>query len=255
MPIPSLVALNSIKKNMMKDFKNKVALITGGSKGIGYGVAEALVKLGMNVAITSRSLEASEKATTELKKLGGGKVLALEADVRDYKSQEDAVKMVIKTWGNLDVLVANAGVGHFAPIDELSIEEWQQTIDTNLTGVFYSVKSSLEHLKKSEGYVITISSLAGTNFFPKGTAYNASKFGVTGFTQAAMLDLREYGIKVSTIMPGSVATHFNDHEPSEKDSWKIQKEDIGELVVDLLKMNSRSLPSKIEVRPSQPPKS
>ena len=238
----------------MKNFKDKVALITGGSKGIGYGVAEALVNLGMNVAITSRSLDASEKASSELNKLGGGKVLALEADVRDYKSQESAVKKVIDTWGNLDVMVANAGVGHFAPIDELSIEDWQQTIDTNLTGVFYSVKSSLEHLKKSQGYVITISSLAGTNFFSGGTAYNASKFGVTGFTQAAMLDLREYGIKVSTIMPGSVATHFNDHEPSEKDSWKIQKEDIGELVVDLLKMNSRSLPSKIEVRPSQPPK-
>tara|TARA_R100001369_G_scaffold20091_1_gene36815 strand:+ start:320428 stop:321147 length:720 start_codon:yes stop_codon:yes gene_type:complete len=239
----------------MKDFKDKVALITGGSKGIGYGVAEALIKLGMNVAITSRSLDSSEKASKELKKLGGGEVLALEADVRDFNSQEKAVKKVIDTWGNLDVLVANAGVGHFAPIDKLSIEEWQQTIDTNLTGVFYSVKSSLEYLKKSEGYVISISSLAGTNFFTGGTAYNASKFGVTGFTQAAMLDLREYGIKVSTIMPGSVATHFNDHEPSEKDSWKIQKEDIGELVVDLLKMNSRTLPSKIEVRPSMPPKS
>lgn len=239
----------------MENHKEKVALITGGSKGIGYGVAEALLKLGMRVAITSRNLNSAEKAATELKNVGSGEVLALEADVRDYKSQEKAVNKVIETWGQLDVLVANAGVGHFAPIDELSIEDWQKTIDTNLTGVFYSIKSSLVGLKKSEGYIITISSLAGTNFFTGGTAYNASKFGVTGFTQAAMLDLRKHGIKVSTIMPGSVATHFNDHEPSKEDAWKIQKEDIGELVVDLLKMNPRSLPSKIEVRPSMPPKS
>ncbi|CAM4214272.1 SDR family oxidoreductase [Gillisia limnaea] len=235
------------------DFKSKVALITGGSKGIGYGVAEALIKLGMNVAITSRSKDAAEKAANKLSKVGSGEALGLEADVRDYESQQKAVKKVTDTWGQLDVLVANAGVGHFASIEDLSVEDWKQTIDTNLSGVFYSIKASLEGLKKSKGYVITISSLAGTNFFAGGSAYNASKFGVTGMTQSVMLDLRNLGINVSTIMPGSVATHFNDHEPSEKDSWKIQIEDIGELVVDLLKMNPRTLPSKIEVRPSQPP--
>ena len=239
----------------MENYKSKVALITGGSKGIGYGVAEALLKLGMKVAITSRSLKSAEKAASQLKNIGSGEVLAIEADVKDYKSQEKAVKKIISNWGQLDVLIANAGVGHFASIDELKIEDWQDTIDTNLTGVFYSIKSSLDSLKKSEGYIITISSLAGTNFFAGGTAYNASKFGVTGFTQAAMLDLRKHGIKVSTIMPGSVATHFNGHEPNKEDAWKIQKEDIGELVVDLLKMNPRTLPSKIEVRPSMPPNS
>ena len=235
------------------DFKSKVALITGGSKGIGYGVAEALIKMGMNVAITSRSKDAAEKAAKELSKAGSGEAIGLEADVRDYESQQRAVKKVMDTWGQLDVLVANAGIGHFASVEDLSIEEWKETIDTNLSGVFYSIKASLEGLKKSKGYVITISSLAGTNFFAGGAAYNASKFGVTGMTQSVMLDLRNLGINVSTIMPGSVATHFNDHEPSEKDSWKIQIEDIGELVVDLLKMNPRTLPSKIEVRPSQPP--
>ncbi|MGM1054471.1 MAG: SDR family oxidoreductase [Bacteroidota bacterium] len=235
------------------DFKSKVALITGGSKGIGYGVAASLIKSGMNVAITSRSKDAAEKAAKELSKAGSGEALGLEADVRDYESQQQAVKKVMDTWGQLDVLVANAGVGHFGSIEDLSVEDWKQTIDTNLSGVFYSIKASLEGLKKSKGYVITISSLAGTNFFAGGSAYNASKFGVTGMTQSVMLDLRNLGINVSTIMPGSVATHFNDHEPSEKDSWKIQIEDIGELVVDLLKMNPRTLPSKIEVRPSQPP--
>ena len=134
----------------------------------------------------------------------------------------------------------------------MSLETWNDTIDTNLTGVFYSVKAALESLKKSKGYIITISSLAGTNFFPEASAYNASKFGLTGFTQAIMLDLRKHDIKVSTIMPGSVATHFNDHEPDqEKDAWKIQPEDIGQMVSDLLNMNPRTLPSKIEVRPTK----
>lgn len=132
-------------------------------------------------------------------------------------------------------------------------KDWHETIDINLTGVFHSAKASLDALKKSQGYFISIASLAGTNFFPQGAAYNASKFGLVGFTQAMMLDVRDDGIKVSTIMPGSVATHFADHEPSEKDAWKIQPEDIGQIVVDLIKMPARTLPSKVEVRPSMPP--
>lgn len=238
----------------MEKFKDKVALITGGTKGIGRGVAEALLELGMNVAITSRTLTAAEKAAEELNKKGKGKALGVKADVRSMESQVQAVDAVIKEFGQLDVLVANAGLGHFASIDELTVDQWQETIETNLTGVFYSVKASLNELKKAKGYIFTISSLAGTNFFANGSAYNASKFGLTGFTQAIMLDLRQDDVKVSTIMPGSVATHFNGNEPSDEDAWKIQSEDIGELVVDLLKMNPRTLPSKIEVRPSKPPK-
>ncbi|WP_405327048.1 SDR family oxidoreductase [Leeuwenhoekiella sp. LLG6367-2.1] len=240
----------------MEKFKNKVALITGGTKGIGRGVAEALLELGMKVVITSRSLENATDVAKELQDKYSGKadVLGVEADVRNYESQEQAVEKAIEKFGQLDVLVANAGLGHFANIKDLSVEQWQETIDTNLSGVFYSVKASVDHLKKAQGYIFTISSLAGTNFFAGGSAYNASKFGVTGFTQAMMLDLRDDDIKVSTIMPGSVATHFNDHNPSEEDAWKIQSEDIGELIVDLLKLNPRALPSKIEVRPSKPPK-
>ena len=151
-------------------------------------------------------------------------------------------------------MVANAGVGHFSSVEDLTIDQWNATIDTNLTGVFYSTKASIDALKKSEGYLITISSLAGTNFFQKGSAYNASKFGLVGFSQAAMLDLRQYGIKVSTIMPGSVSTFFNNRTPSPEDAWKIQPEDIGKLVIDLLTMHPRTLPSKIEVRPSVPKK-
>ncbi|MEO2061485.1 MAG: SDR family oxidoreductase [Christiangramia sp.] len=235
----------------MSDQK-KTALVTGGSKGIGFGVAKTLLKMGYNVGITSRKLQAAEEAASELSEFG--EVLPLEADVRSYESQQQAVEKLVNQFGSLDVLVANAGVGKFGSIEDMSPDDWNTTIDTNLTGVFYSVKASVTELKKTEGYIITISSLAGTNFFAGGAAYNASKFGLTGFSQAIMLDLREKGVKVSTIMPGSVATYFNGNEPDDKDAWKIQIEDIGELVGDLLKMNPRTLPSKIEVRPSRPPK-
>lgn len=237
----------------MSTLTNKVAYITGGSKGIGYGIAKALLNMGMKVAITSRNLSGSKEASKTLSN-DPSKILALESDVSSLANEKAAVKEIIKSFGHLDVLVANAGVGHFAPIDILSEEDWKNTIDTNLTGVFNSVKASLDALKESKGYIITIASLAGTNFFENGAAYNASKFGLVGFTQAIMLDLRKNDIKVSTIMPGSVATHFNDHTPNDSDEWKIQPEDIGQIVADLLNMNPRTLPSKIEVRPSKPVK-
>ena len=236
----------------MESLAQKTALITGGTKGIGYGIAEALLKEGVKVGITGRDEAAGNKALTSLMKITGAKVIFIKCDVRDEKEQQAAVAKVISEWGRLDVLVANAGVGHFASIDELSVEKWKETIDINLTGVFLSIKASLDALKKSKGYIITISSLAGTNFFATASAYNASKFGLTGFTQAVMLDVRKYGIKVTTIMPGSVATEFNNHTPGPEDGWKIQIEDLGQITVDLLKMNPRTLPSKIEVRPSMP---
>ena len=238
----------------MNSLNNKVAYITGGTKGIGYGIAKTLIDLGMKVAISSRHLSAAKKAATSLSN-DDSKVLALESDVSLMANEKEAVQKVIDQFGQLDVLIANAGVGHFAPIDTLSEENWKSMIDTNLTGVFNSVKASVEELKKSKGYIITIASLAGTNFFENGSGYNASKFGLVGFTQAIMLDLRKYDVKVSTIMPGSVATYFNDHTPNDADAWKIQPEDIGQIVADLLKMSPRTLPSKIEVRPSKTSKS
>ncbi|MBA4166836.1 MAG: SDR family oxidoreductase [Chitinophagaceae bacterium] len=237
----------------MRSNLNKVAYITGGSKGIGYGVAKILLDNGMKVAITSRSLKAAQEAASKLT-ADTSKIFACESDVTSLASEQKAVQLAIAHFGQLDVLVANAGVGHFGPVETLSEEDWKNTIDTNLTGVFNSVKASIEALKKTRGYIITIASLAGTNFFENGAAYNASKFGLVGFTQAIMLDLRKHGIKVSTIMPGSVATEFNNHIPDDADAWKIQPEDIGQLVADLLHMNPRTLPSKIEVRPSMPGK-
>lgn len=231
--------------------KNKVAYITGGTKGIGFGIAQVLLKNGIKVAVSGRKQEDAEEAARILSE-DDSKVFGIASDVKNFDDEKNAVSEIIKKFGRLDYVIANAGLGVFKAVDELSVEEWSDMIDTNLTGVFHTLKATLPELKKSEGYFISISSLAGTNFFEKGSGYNASKFGVVGFTQAAMIDLRKYNIKVSTIMPGSVSTNFNGNEPSEKDAWKIQPEDLGELVLDIFKMNPRALPSKIEIRPSKP---
>ncbi|MCL1667023.1 SDR family NAD(P)-dependent oxidoreductase [Elizabethkingia ursingii] len=195
---------------------NKVAYITGGTKGIGLGIASVLLNAGMRVAISGRNLEDAKAAAMQLSS-DSSKVLAIQSNVRNFEDEDKALQEVKNHFGQVDLVVANAGLGHFAPVDELSI-----------------------------------ASLAGTNFFANGSGYNASKFGVVGFTQAAMLDLRKYNVKVSTIMPGSVKSHFNNHNPGDNDEWKIQPEDIGELIVDMMKMNPRTLPSKIEIRPTLP---
>ncbi|WP_461790819.1 SDR family oxidoreductase [Pedobacter sp.] len=232
----------------MMNIENKVAYITGGTKGIGFGIAKSLLAAGLKVAISGRNLADVEKAKAEL---GSENVLALASDVRHYTDEENAVKEIIAKFGKLDIVIANAGLGKFAPIDQLSLEDWNAMIDTNLTGVFHTLKASVEQLKANKGYYFSIASLAGTNFFANGAGYNASKFGVVGFTQAAMLDLREYDVKTTTIMPGSVTSHFNEHQPNDADGWKIQPEDLGQMIVDLLKLNSNVLPSKIEVRPTR----
>lgn len=231
--------------------ENKVAYITGGTKGVGYGIAKILLENGISVAFSGRKKEDVEKVEKELKQYSTN-VLGLISDVKNLDNESNAVKSIIEKFGRLDFVIANAGLGIFKPVDELSSEEWNEMIETNLTGVFHTLKASVEELKKTEGYYITISSLAGANFFENGAGYNASKFGVVGFTQAAMIDLRKYNIKSTVIMPGSVATNFNGNIPSEKDAWKIQPDDMGALILDILKMNPRVLPSKIEFRATKP---
>ncbi len=238
----------------MNNLAEKTAFVTGGTKGIGYGIAEALLSNGIQVAITGRNQETLTQAVEKLQAAHTAKIIGIKADVQHYIDQEQAVQKTVEEFGKIDIVVANAGLGHFATIDQLTVAQWNETIATNLSGVFYTLKASLPQLRQQKGYFFSISSLAGTNFFKGGSAYNASKFGVTGFTQAAMLDMREWDIKTSVIMPGSVATYFNGNTPDEADAWKIQKEDIGQIIVDLLQMNQRVLPSKIEVRPSFPHK-
>jgi NAD(P)-dependent dehydrogenase (short-subunit alcohol dehydrogenase family) len=235
------------------DLSGKTALVTGASRGIGRAVAQALLAEGMNVTLTSRNAHDVERVADELGAAGGGRALGVACDVRQFDALERAVTATLEAFGSLDAVVANAGIGAFAPIDTLSLDAWHATIDTNLTGVFHTVKASVEALKRSQGTIITIGSLAGANFFAGGAAYNASKFGLTGFSQAIMLDLRKHGIKVSTIMPGSVATHFSGNAPGPDEAWKIQPEDLAEMVLYLLRTPQRTLPSKIEVRPSRPP--
>ncbi|QFG52854.1 SDR family oxidoreductase [Chryseobacterium sp.] len=232
-------------------FEDKVAYITGGTKGIGFGIAEVLIKNGIRVAVSGRKQEDAEEAAKILSD-DGTMAFGIASDVRNFADEQQAVAEIINKFGRLDYVIANAGLGVFKPIDQMELEDWNSMIETNLTGIFHTLKASVDELKKTEGYYITISSLAGTNFFENGAGYNASKFGAVGFTQAAMIDLRKYNIKVSTIMPGSVSTNFNGNEPSEKDAWKIQPKDLGELIMDILKMNPRTLPSKIEIRPSKP---
>jgi len=232
----------------MQDIENKTAYITGGAKGIGLGIAHALLENGVKVAVSGRDKKALENAKQIL---NSENLIVLQSDVRNFNDEQRAIEQIVSQFGKLDVVIANAGVGKFGSIDDMSLEDWNTMIETNLTGAFHTLKASAAQLKANKGYYISIASLAGANFFANGAAYNASKFGLVGFTQAAMLDLRDYDVKCTTIMPGSVSSNFNGHTPSEADNWKIQPSDIGQMVVDLLRMNPNVLPSKIEVRPTK----
>lgn len=240
---------------MTNSSTGRSAFITGGSKGIGYATAEALLGAGYQVTITSRKEDEIQAAATAL---GNGaetqQIRGEVCDVRDFAAVQAAVDAHVQAFGGLDVLFVNAGMGNFAPVQDMTPEQWSEVIDTNLTGAFYTVKAAIPALSRTQGYVILLSSLAGKNPFAGGSAYNASKFGMNGFSEAIMLDLRPLGIKVSQIMPGSVATQFGGHTPTEQDAWKIQSEDLAQIVLDLLEMNPRTLPSRIEVRPAQPPR-
>jgi 3-oxoacyl-[acyl-carrier protein] reductase len=226
------------------------AFVTGASKGIGYEVARALTAAGYAVTITSRDEAEISEAAQKI----GGQARGVVCDVRDPAALEREIAAHTDAFGGLDVLFVNAGVGHFDNVADMSIEQWQAVIDTNLSGAFYTVKAAIPALKQRGGYIFTLSSLAGKNPFAGGAAYNASKFGLNGLSEVLTLDLRQHDIKVTQIMPGSVATHFGGHTPSEADAWKIQPEDIAQLTVDLLNMPARTLPSRVEVRPSKPPK-
>lgn len=229
---------------------NKVIYITGGTKGIGLGMAKALVDAGHKLAISGRNLETAKAAALSIGK--EEQIIGLQSDVRSLSDEEAAIAQIKAHFGRLDVVIANAGLGIFDNIRDLKAEDWNAMIDTNLTGVFHSIKASVEDLVANKGYFISIASLAGINFFKNGSGYNASKFGVVGFTQAVMLDLRAEGVKATVVLPGSVTSNFNNHTPDEeKDRWKVQPEDMGQLMVDILKMNPRALPSKIEIRPTQ----
>jgi 3-oxoacyl-[acyl-carrier protein] reductase len=229
----------------------KVTLVTGGSRGIGYAIAEGLTAQGATAVITGRNTKDLETARQRL----GGATLAVAADVRKPEDAERAVGEAVARFGGLDVLVNNAGVGLFNNAADMTVAEWQSTLETNLSGVFYCCHAAIPHLRtRGGGWIINISSLAGKNAFAGGAAYCASKAGLNAFSEALMQEVRYDNIRVSYVMPGSVATGFSGRGAGGQADWKIQPQDVAEVVVDLLLMPARSLPSRVELRPSKPVK-
>jgi hypothetical protein len=234
----------------MSQIKDKVAVVTGGTKGIGRAVAESLLKEGAQVFTCARKEDELRRCVEEINTHGA------VCDVRDENQVRAMFDECVRVFGGVDILVNNAGVGIFGKtVEEMSSDEFRLILETNLFGVFHCCHAAIPLMKqRGGGYIFNISSLAGTNAHPKMAAYNASKFGLNGFSEALMQEVRYDNIKVSYIMPGSVNTHFGGDEPREENSWQLQSEDIAQVVIDLLKFNERALPSRVEIRPSKPPK-
>jgi NAD(P)-dependent dehydrogenase (short-subunit alcohol dehydrogenase family) len=233
----------------------RVAVVTGGNRGIGRGIVEALAAEGAAVALTARSDDAAARAAQEV----GGATIGLGCDVRDFAAVRKLFAEVERRMGGVDVLVNNAGVGIFAPVADLTPEDWRAVIETNLNGVFHCCHEAIPRMKKrGGGYIFNISSLAGVNAFPGGGAYNASKFGLNGFSEALMQEVRHDGIRVSYLMPGSVATEFGGRQggarSAAKQGWALTPGDVAAMVIHLLRSPAHALYSRVEMRPSRPPK-
>ena len=227
----------------MSTLSGRVALVTGGSRGIGAAIAEALRREGASVAVTARNPGPASNG-----------ILPLRSDVQKPEDAARAVSETVAAFGGLDILVNNAGIGVFNNVADMSIDQWHQVIDTNLNGVFYHCHAAIPELRKrGGGWIINISSLAGKNAFAGGAAYCASKAALNHFSEALMQEVRYDGIRVSYVMPGSVATDFGGRGAAKQD-WATTSEDVAQVVLDLLAMPARSLPSRVELRPSQPPR-
>ncbi|MDQ3907674.1 MAG: SDR family oxidoreductase [Acidobacteriota bacterium] len=237
------------------EIKGKAAVVTGGTKGIGRAIAEALVREGVSVCVGARNASEIELTVEALNDLDNGRSVGAVCDVRDERQVRALFEHAVSEFGGVDVLVNNAGVGIFGRVDETSPEDFRAVLETNLFGVFYCCREAIPLMKKrGGGYIINISSLAGANPHPRMAAYNASKFGLNGFSEALMQEVRHDRIKVSYIMPGSVNTAFGGDSPDDSKSWQLQPADIARVAVDLLRHDERSLPSRVEIRPSRPPK-
>jgi len=237
------------------DLRGKTAIVTGGTKGIGGAIAEALLREGVTVCIAARHIQGADRAFENLRREGIGHAFIFPCDVRDYDQVKALVDYTVRQLAGLDILINNAGIGTFETVAETSPEDFRAVLETNLFGVFYCCHEAIPQMKKrGGGYIINISSLAGANPHPRMAAYNASKFGLNGFSEALMQEVRHDNIKVSYIMPGSVNTEFGGDSPSDEKNWQLTPQDIARVVIDLLHHDDRSLPSRVEIRPSKPPK-
>ena len=237
------------------DLTGRIAIVTGGTRGIGRAIANSLAGAGAKVAITARNEKEIESTVAELSESTGGNAAGYVCDVRDYDQVKSVFARIAQELGGVDILVNNAGIGIFARVESMSVADFRAVLETNVFGVFYCCHEAIPLMKKrGGGYIINISSLAGANAHPQMAAYNASKFGLNGFSEALMQEVRHDGIKVSYIMPGSVNTEFGGDEPSDEKSWQLQPDDIARVVLNLLEYPDRSLPSRVEIRPSRPPK-
>jgi NAD(P)-dependent dehydrogenase (short-subunit alcohol dehydrogenase family) len=235
----------------------RIALITGGTRGIGYALAEALLAAGDQVAVTGTSTDGVMRAEHALATACGdpGRIAGIVCNVRDGASAERAVRTAAARFGGLDVLVNNAGVGVGVPIAEMPHDEWDRIIGTNLTGVFNCCKAAIPVLReRGGGWIVNISSLASKNPFVGGAAYCASKAGLNAYSEALMQELRPDNIRVTYVLPGSVATGFSGRESTNGAEWKLHPEDVAQAIVDVLNHPPRSLPSRVEIRPSRPQK-
>jgi len=233
------------------------AIVTGGSRGIGLAIARAIVAEGGSVMMTGRDAARLDLAVHDLQRAAGDakRVCGAAVDVRDLPAVRRLVADTARQFGGVDTLINNAGVGAFVEVAAMSDDDWARVIDTNLTGVFYCTRAAIPEIKKSGGgWIINIASLAGRNYFPGGAAYCASKAGLVAFTESLMQEVRYDNIRVSVVMPGSVATEFSGPNSDKDTSWKLSADDVAEAVMDLLRHPGRSLPSKVEIRPSRPAK-
>ena len=239
----------------MMGLTGKVAVVTGGSRGIGFAIARALRKQGAAVVITGTREDTVSRAVRELQGTdGASEVTGMRADVRRFADVENLMQTTVQKFGGVDILVNNAGVGIWRAVADMSVDEWQRVIETNLTGVFYCCRAALPHLRaRGGGWIINISSLAGKNPFAEGAAYCASKSALNAFSESLMQEVRHDGVRVAYVMPGSVRTEFSG-TPRSSDDWKLTPDDVAEVVVDLLAHPSRSLPSRVEIRPAKPPR-
>ena len=236
---------------MGMDLEGKRAVVTGSTKGIGLAIAQSLVAEGAKVVISSRHQDDVQDTLENLNLSARDQVSGKVCDVREANQVRDLIQHCVQTFGGIDIQVNNAGTGIFRTVEEMSLQEWRDTLATNLDGVFYGCHFAIPEMKRNGGgFIINVGSLAGVNAFPQGAAYNASKFGLVGFSEALMQEVRYDDIRVANIMPGSVATEFS--RTQDKSSWELSASDVAEVVLETLKRHPRCLTSRIEMRPSKP---